>query len=142
LATQKVDTGLPVAGFSPIGDVVTAGTGGVEQVPPGEDAIEYVWTMCLPTIVHGVTWTGSSGALRAELVEILQVRLSPRIVSPLGWRRGPGVVASWRGPGAAGFGRLFACLPLAVGGSPQEPPLSAVVQTLYLSTVSVLITVF
>jgi hypothetical protein len=31
-----------------------------------------------------------------------------------------------RGPRAACSGRLFACLPLAVGGSLQEPPLSAI----------------
>ncbi len=119
MATQNVDTGLPVAGFS-IGQVVTAGTSGVEQVPPGEDAIDYVWTMCLPTIVHGVTWTGSSGALRAELVEILQVRLSPS-----------GLFRHWGGEEGLGLLRPGAARDCA-----------DLCETLNLSTVCVLITVF
>ena len=32
---------------TPIGVVVTVGTSGVEQVPPGQDAVEDVWAMCL-----------------------------------------------------------------------------------------------
>jgi hypothetical protein len=73
LATQKVDV-LPVAGVDPIGVVVTVSTNGVEQFPPGEDAVERVWAMCLQTIVHGVTWTWSTGALSTVLVEIVQAR--------------------------------------------------------------------
>jgi hypothetical protein len=74
LATQKFDTGLPVAGVAPIGVVVTVGMSGAEQVPPGEDAVESVLTMCLPTIVCGVTRTGSTGALSTEFAEMLQAR--------------------------------------------------------------------
>ena len=73
LATQNVDTGLPVAGFS-IGQVVTAGTSGVEQVPPGEDAVEGVWAMCLPTIVRVSTRTEPTGAVSTVLVKVLQSR--------------------------------------------------------------------
>ncbi len=60
-----------------IGVVVTVGTSGVAQVPHGKDAVKSVWAMCLPTIVHGVTWTGSTGALSTVLVEIVQARGSP-----------------------------------------------------------------
>jgi hypothetical protein len=75
-ATRE-NAGLPVAGVAPIGVVVTVGMSGVEQFPPGEDAVESVWAMCLPTIVHGVTWTWSTGALSTVLVEIVQARWSP-----------------------------------------------------------------
>jgi hypothetical protein len=68
--------GLPVVVVSPIGVVVTVCTIWVEQFPPGEDPLESVWPMCLQTIVHGVTWTWSTGALSTVLVEIVQVRWS------------------------------------------------------------------
>ena len=42
MATQNVDTGLPAAGVALIGVVVTAGMSGMEQVPPGEDAVKGV----------------------------------------------------------------------------------------------------
>jgi hypothetical protein len=74
LATQKVDTGLPVAGVAPIEVVVAAGTSGVEQVPPGEDAVAGVWAMCLPTIVRVGTRTKSTGAVSTVLVEIVPAR--------------------------------------------------------------------
>jgi hypothetical protein len=66
---QQVDTGWPVAGVDRFGVVVTVGTSGVEQVPPGEDAVEGVWVMFLPTIVRVGTRTKSSGALITVLVE-------------------------------------------------------------------------
>jgi hypothetical protein len=74
LATQNVDTGLPVAGVAPIGVVVAAGTSGVEQIPPGEDAVEGVWAMCLPTIVRVSNRTEPTGAVSTVLVEVLQSR--------------------------------------------------------------------